>query len=71
MHERLFHNQPVVKQARDVSNIIYYEMRKHDGNRSLLCVIDGEKDFEFDEEFTFAAQGRDNHFQLEDFSQFI
>ena len=55
MNERLFlNNQPVLKQTRDVSNILYYEMRKHDGNRYLVYVFDEENEFEFDEDFTFA-----------------
>ena len=69
MNERLFlNNQPVLKQTRDVSNILYYEMRKHDGNRYLVYVFDEENEFEFDEDFTFAAQERDNHFKTDTLS---
>ena len=50
MNERLFqNNQPVVKQAGDVSNIVYDEMRKHDANLYLVYVLTTKKDFEFDE----------------------
>ena len=46
MNERLFqNNQPVVKQAKDVSNILYDEMRKHDANLYLVYVFDEEKRF--------------------------
>ena len=63
MNERLFLNhQPVKSKQRDVSNILYDEMRKHDGNRYLVYVFDEEKEFEFDEDFTVAAQERDYHF---------
>ena len=66
MNERLFlNNQPVVKQTRDVSNILYDEMRKHDGNRYLVYVFDEEKEFAFDEDFTIAAQERDYHFKTD------
>ena len=66
MNERLFlNNQPVIKQTRDVSNILYDEMRKHEGNRYLVYVFDEEKEFEFDEDFTVAAQERDYHFKTD------
>ena len=63
MSERLFlNNQPISKPARDVSNILYGEMRKHEANRYLIYVFDEENEFEFDQDFTIAAQERDNHF---------
>ena len=63
MNERLFlNNQPISKPARDVSNILYGEMRKHEANRYLIYVFDEENEFEFDQDFTIAAQERDNHF---------
>ena len=61
MNERLFlNNQPISKPARDVSNILYGEMRKHEANRYLIYVFDEEKEFEFDQDFTIAAQERNN-----------
>ena len=61
MNERLFlNNQPINKPARDVSNILYDEMRKHEANRYLIYVFDEEKEFEFDRDFTKAAQERNN-----------
>ena len=43
---------PRSKQARDVSNILYQEVRKHDANRHLIYVLD-------DDDFRIAAQERD------------
>ena len=61
MNERLFfNNQPISKPARDVSNILYGEMRKHEANRYLIYVFDEENEFEFDQDFTIAAQERNN-----------
>jgi len=48
MHERLFLNNPS-KPARDVSNILYEEVKKHDANRHLIYVLN-------DEDFRIAAQ---------------
>ena len=61
MNERLFlNNPPISKPARDVSNILYGEMRKHEANRYLIYVFDEEKEFEFDQDFTIAAQELNN-----------
>ena len=35
-------------------------MRKHEANRYLIYVFDEEKEFEFDQDFTIAAQERNN-----------
>ena len=48
MNERLFLNNPS-KPARDVSNILYEEVRKHDANRHLMYVLN-------DDDFRVAAQ---------------
>ena len=61
MNERIV-TKPLTKSARDASNILYEEMRKYDGNRYLNYVFDEENQFEFDKEFTAAAQVRDNYF---------
>jgi len=61
MNERIV-TKPLTKSARDASNILYEEMRKYDGNRCLNYVFDEENEFKFDQEFTAAAQVRDNHF---------
>ena len=61
MNERIV-TKPLTKSARDASNILYEEMRKYDGNRYLNYVFDEENEFEFDQEFTAAAQVRDNYF---------
>jgi len=48
MHEGLFLNNPS-KPVRNVSNILYEEMKKHDANRHLIYVLN-------DEDFRIAAQ---------------
>ena len=49
MNERLFHEHQC-KAARNVSNILYAEVKKHEANRHLIYI--------FDDDFIAAAQER-------------
>ena len=52
MHDRLFSGNPECKAVRDVSNILYNEVKKHDANRHLIYI--------FDDDFIAAAQEWDS-----------
>ena len=53
MHERLFHGNEMSKSARNVSNILYAEARKHPANLLLHMILN-------DDEFERVAQGWDS-----------
>ena len=45
MHERLFHGTEMQKFARNVSNILYFQAKKHSANL-LLHIILGDGEYE-------------------------
>ena len=53
MHERLFHGCEMSKSARNVSNILYAEARKHPANLLLHMILN-------DDEFEKVAKGWDS-----------